>query len=36
MLIKTFGAATIGIDAALITIEVHATGGSSFDKQRVL
>ena len=30
MLIKTFGAATIGIDAALITIEVHATGGSSF------
>ena len=30
MLIKTFGAATVGIDAALITIEVHATGGNNF------
>ncbi|MGN0235421.1 MAG: YifB family Mg chelatase-like AAA ATPase [Paludibacteraceae bacterium] len=30
MLIKTFGAATVGIDAALITIEVHATSGNNF------
>ncbi|MGN1248036.1 MAG: YifB family Mg chelatase-like AAA ATPase, partial [Paludibacteraceae bacterium] len=30
MLIKTFGAATVGIDATLITIEVHATGGNNF------
>ncbi|MGN1239283.1 MAG: YifB family Mg chelatase-like AAA ATPase [Paludibacteraceae bacterium] len=30
MLIKTFGAATVGIDATLVTIEVHATGGNNF------
>ena len=30
MLIKTFGAATVGIDAVPITIEVHAKAGTDF------
>lgn len=30
MLIKTFGAAPIGIDAAVVTIEVHAVNGYDF------
>ena len=30
MLIKTYGAATVGIDAVPITIEVHATAGTNF------